>query len=524
MNKKEVIYIDVEDDITAILEKVNEAKASIVALVPPKRSQVLQSAVNLKLLKKSAAKSKKRIVLISSDPALIPLAGLVSVHIAKNLQSRPEIPPAPANEPDATIIEEEPGLDKSKAMDEIPEEPKIDNKKAKKKDDKNVKVPNFNKFRKRLIFGGMGLAIILIAWLFAFVILPKADIRIVAKTSDLDHNFAFSMDTSIEESDMEKKVLVGKAETVKKTLSEDFKATGEKNVGEKSKGTITVTNNCYNPGKIAQGTSFTSNSGLVFVSTEQVPVPDAVPNAGSCDAPSTVDVPVVARKGGDQYNLAPTGYSVAGISGDDLSGFGSQMSGGTNKVVKVVTEEDVNSASNALLERDNNEIIDELQESFGEDVFIIQDTLRISHSDPTSEPKVGEEAEEGKVSAEFTFKLIGVDKSELDEILRKSEQEQISASEQTILDSGINDAQTAIIDGAGSVKNIELTTTAQVGPEFDEEALAKEVEKKRFGEARTALEAKTGVESVEITLSPSWVFSLPKASKINITVEVAPQP
>ena len=46
--KKDVIYIDIEDDITTIIEKVKEAATSIVALVPPKRVGVLQSIVNLK--------------------------------------------------------------------------------------------------------------------------------------------------------------------------------------------------------------------------------------------------------------------------------------------------------------------------------------------------------------------------------------------------------------------------------------------------------------------------------------------
>ena len=51
---KDVIYIDVEDDITAIIGKVKTAKEKIVALVPPKRVGVLQSAVNLRLLGRAA--------------------------------------------------------------------------------------------------------------------------------------------------------------------------------------------------------------------------------------------------------------------------------------------------------------------------------------------------------------------------------------------------------------------------------------------------------------------------------------
>ena len=65
--KKDVVYIDIEDEITGIISKMKESKAKIVALVPPKRSTVLNSVVNLKLLKRAADDSKKRVVLITNE-------------------------------------------------------------------------------------------------------------------------------------------------------------------------------------------------------------------------------------------------------------------------------------------------------------------------------------------------------------------------------------------------------------------------------------------------------------------------
>jgi len=52
--QKDVIYIDVEDDITAIIGKVKASEHKIVALVPPKRIGAIQSAVNLKLVLRAA--------------------------------------------------------------------------------------------------------------------------------------------------------------------------------------------------------------------------------------------------------------------------------------------------------------------------------------------------------------------------------------------------------------------------------------------------------------------------------------
>src|SRR5690606_18691684 len=92
---KDTIYIDVEDDITAIIGKVKASGSKIVALVPPKRIGVLQSAVNLRLLARAAKQSDKRLVLISGNSALTALAASAGIPAARTLQSKPELAPPP---------------------------------------------------------------------------------------------------------------------------------------------------------------------------------------------------------------------------------------------------------------------------------------------------------------------------------------------------------------------------------------------------------------------------------------------
>ena len=98
--QKDVIYIDVEDDITAIIGKVKAAQHKIVALVPPKRIGAIQSAVNLKLVHRAAETADKRLVIISNNAALIALAGSAGIPVSKNLQSKPELAEIPALELD----------------------------------------------------------------------------------------------------------------------------------------------------------------------------------------------------------------------------------------------------------------------------------------------------------------------------------------------------------------------------------------------------------------------------------------
>ncbi|OYW41693.1 hypothetical protein B7Z28_02285 [Candidatus Saccharibacteria bacterium 32-45-3] len=85
------LYIDVEDDITSVIDKVTHATETVVAIVPPKRTGMLQSIVNLKLLQRAAKQAGKQIVLVTNDVALVGLASELALPIAKNLQSKPEV-------------------------------------------------------------------------------------------------------------------------------------------------------------------------------------------------------------------------------------------------------------------------------------------------------------------------------------------------------------------------------------------------------------------------------------------------
>ena len=114
--QKDIVYIDVDDEITSVIDKLQSSKHKIVALVLPKRAAMLKSVVNMKLLKRSSDESDKNIVLITSEAGLLPIAGSVGVHTAKTLQSKPTIPPAPILEPHIKDEEVEPMADRISAL------------------------------------------------------------------------------------------------------------------------------------------------------------------------------------------------------------------------------------------------------------------------------------------------------------------------------------------------------------------------------------------------------------------------
>lgn len=64
----QVFYIDAEEEITSAIDRLKKSTANRNYFVVPQRSLVLQSLVNLKLLKREAEKGKKQIVIVTQSP------------------------------------------------------------------------------------------------------------------------------------------------------------------------------------------------------------------------------------------------------------------------------------------------------------------------------------------------------------------------------------------------------------------------------------------------------------------------
>lgn len=73
------LYLDLDDEITAVIDRLSSVEGDEVTLVVPKGAVVLQSAVNLKLLKKAAARHQKKLVLVTRDETGLNLAARAGI-------------------------------------------------------------------------------------------------------------------------------------------------------------------------------------------------------------------------------------------------------------------------------------------------------------------------------------------------------------------------------------------------------------------------------------------------------------
>lgn len=552
---KDVIYIDVEDDVTAIIGKIKASKEKIVALVPPKRVGVLQSAVNLRLLARMAKNADKRMVLITNNQALIALSAAASIPVAKNLQSKPEIAEIPALEVDdgEDVIDgaklpvgdhaktAKAAKDSESDVDEAIDSVDIEDEKTGETENlvavkdstkatskptgikrSGVKVPDFSRFRKRLFLGGAALVVLIAFLVWANIFAPSAKVIITAKTSPAPVSMTVTLGGPAT-TNVEKGIIQTVTKTLVKDVSINFTATGTKDVGNKATGTITITNcDSSTSFSIPANTTFTSASGKDFINPAAVTVPGFTGSASICRTSGTgagvASVDVQADAAGTSYNIAATSYDIDGVGGDVYAN-GTAMTGGTSKVATVATAEDIQKAKQALVDKSTDEYKLALTKQFVNGEIVIGDSFTIERAEAVVTPGEGKEVTgESTVTSKTTFTLTAVAKSELEVFLKDSISKQIKDQpNQRIYDDGIDKATLSGYSKTDQSSTVNIGATGQVGPNIDKDQVKEQVKNKKYGEVQSLLEAIEGVSDVDVKFSYFWVTTVPgDTSKIDV--------
>lgn len=539
---KDVIYIDVEDDITAIIGKIKASKEKIVALVPPKRVGVLQSAVNLRLLDRMASNSHKKLVIISSNPALLGLTAAAGIPVAKNLQSKPEIAEIAAlsiDDADDIIdgaklpigeLEKTADLVKVKdasvddAIDTIDiDEMEVDTSAAgavavKSTDAKrkmSTKIPDFNSFRKRLFLGIAGFVLLVAFLVWANVFAPGAVIVITAKTNQAPVSKIVTL-SGATPTNVEKGTIQSIPQALKKDMSVKFNATGSQDIGNKATSTVRLSKLSQEDTAVPAGTKLSSSEGFIFLTQSAVTIPASVPCFPTYCA-QNVDVDVAAQFGGTQYN-GITG-SLSGAPASASAVLKTATSGGTSKMATVVSAEDIQKATEALNSLSTDDMKKAVTALFKNGEIIIADSFTIERSTPVSTPALGAEATaQATLTSNVTFTITGIAKSDVEMYLKDSLNKQIGGEKnQRIYSTGIDKVVLAGFNKAGDVTTVNISAKGQVGPKIDTDAVKQQAKGKKAGEVQAQLTTIPGVDSVKVNFSYFWVTTIPNdVTKVDV--------
>jgi hypothetical protein len=548
---RSLIYIDPDDDVTSIVGKIKGAEDAVVALVPPKRSNVLHSVVNLKLLDKAAKDNQKVMAVVTTDQALTNLASGLAIPVAKNINAQAQVADMADIEEISDIIDGEDSystLSRNSADDKnisaavaaIENDDKIHNDKdgdgvpddeeeveEEKKPRKVVKSSEKDKKRRKLIISGVVAVLLIVLIVWGVVFAPSATITIKAKTSGLDVSRDLSLIINSDK-DVDNGVLASVVKTSKHTNSTNFEATGTREVGEKAKGKVAICNKqdyansktgARNTVTVAAGTTMYAD-GVQFTTDADVSIDGSQTESDR----NCVTMRATAVNIGESGNIANgTLLTISGFSRDKVAASADgSFTGGSKRTVKVVQQSDVDAALAKLNEKDDSSRVkDELKADMSSSTAVIDDSFTATAGNPNVSPAVGQEVgdKQPTISVETVYTLVGVDADDLKSLIEASVKAKL-ADGQKVYSDGSKRIKFSRFSSARNGYTVRVSTTAQVGPQIDEDSIKADAAGKKSEEIKAQIKKTDGVSDVDVVINPFWVQTAPASNKIKVNFAV----
>ena len=575
---KDIIYIDPSDDITDILNKIKQSEKAAVSLVPPKKSGVMHSSVNLRLIAKIARSGQKDIAIITSDEALIRLAAMAKIPVTKNLTGKATVPDleedielpklskvieedVEQSEEDDTETISAPAEAAEKEEVAIPRalRPKKSKSDAAKSNPQNSESNStFDKYRKFIIVGVASALAIIVFLVWALLFAPSA--TVIARVRTTPHNFSEQIQFTTTKAAAKPAKGIFYAKEQAKTVSDEieFAATGEKDKGKKASGSlkllrrgpsasITKDNNRVNisPLTVPAGTKFVYN-GLGYIATASATFKGASLgvaeiiqydcNKSACPGYSDeVSINVAAENPGEKYN-SPSAQNWSSPS-NAYSVTGANIGGGSSEIVKIVTQKDIQDAQGKIELDKRDDIKKQLFKELKADIFPIESSFDEAERKVSSTPTLGQEVGDAnpKLKVEVKYHVLGVSRKELSTFIEKKTLKTVGKGKK-VFATGLSQKTTKTKNGKNNTKEdaylddfkkdkdnytAKLKTITQTGPKIEDKDILERVVGKKTGEAKAAVESIDGVVSAEIQTSFFWVNSVPKESqRVKVHIEI----
>ena len=374
---------------------------------------------------------------------------------------------------------------------------------------KNPAVPFFSgKFL--ALFGG---ATILVALLALYFILSKAEVTIIPKTEAVDQSLSVTADKGISKIDFVQNKIPAQLIKLDKRRSQEFLATGQRQVNDKAKGRIVVYNEySSSPQTLVEKTRFVAESGQTFRLVKTTTVPGAKISEGKIVA-SSIDVDVVADQPGSEYNIGPGRFTIPGFQGTPkYNAFYGQskaaMSGGASGLLKVVTQEDYNKAKNELWQSLQPALDGEFKNQLPSGLKIIDGAQKEEITGVDSTVTVGSPADKFTMTIKGTATVVLFNEKDILEIIRKKLADKLNNNDLSLVTDKI-DYQSAFIDYVRGQLSIKAIVSGKLVWNINVDGLKREISGQSETAIRDIFAKHPEVSEVKIAFWPFWVKSVP---------------
>lgn len=577
--KKLFVHVDIDEEITAIFERMAKSKISDFFLVIPNRALVSQTEVNFKILKKKVEDMGKNLAIVTRDPSAMKLASQAGIPVYESVANEvgttgiindseeddgPAIAPivASSNEFEESgprriarkkmSIAEILNMKREIVNRKSPEKNRLPAKIKSLPDNENREETNFTDLRpsKRTIMTLIGTGLLLFL-IIGYIALPGATIAITPKAAVLSSSinivFADAKKNAslLKSKDKNAVSTYPLAKTV--TFQGNYASTGKNFKGANATGRIKIFNAENRDWPLVTRTRFQTTDGLVFRITKDITVPKANGNvAGTVEADVEADpLDIYEKVVGERGNIGPSKFFLPALresSRESLYALNEQsFSGGSTASTPFVLAEDLVAAKQFVIEELKKKVLVEMMTEV--DSYNAVNQVKFSlltgegalaYGDArvtVPQELVGKEVQEIPVSGEIPVRGVMYDHAEFLDLLKQnlaksqSPDKKIVKIEDSSLQYKIfeSDQAGAILKATATIKAIEeyaIDPQSEAGINLLRKIKERVVDLP-LEEAKNRVQNLPEVHTAEIETWPLWAPRMPKVPE-NIEVKILP--
>ena len=566
MSPKKVVYVEIDDEITSIYDRVKLLKQKEVYLIVPKKAILFQSIVNLKILKSKLESDGKSLIIVTTDRMGRHLAEKVGLTVYRRMEieeirafqeETPKTRIEPIQARRNEILKDQPqrSTEKKITIGELIKDFRERSKVNKKNSGGAADFFHFSRPNRKFLALILVVSIALFM-LIGYIALPGATIYIRPKFDNISHTINVVLADKRKNQSLlgqNKPHIIASEEVVTTTKqTKVFNTTSKRFDGVNATGKITIMNSAKEEWTLKGGTRFQTKEGLIFRSKEPAIVPPATVNDLGEEVYGEYTVSVEADPFdrysdpvGERANIGPTRFTIPGLSNYNqkiIWGESTEpMRGGVTKYEKVVLEEDIEAAKkqiedNLILmaKEDLRSHIEEMNK-MNHTHYVLLDDRRYLKTElldlRISDDLAGSAKESFEVFASIKAQGVAYDSDQLFAVLKK-EIKTRTHPDMRLQESSVTPDTISyeVIDEDAELGQIKITATIQGIEEYVIDSsmeaglrFSQKVKEKAIGLSVEEAEGYIGnlpeVDAVRIKLWPVWLSKLPRVPD-NIKIEL----
>jgi Baseplate J-like protein len=453
---QELVFLDPDDDLGAIRSKLDSSSAEEVYLVIPRKSAVLRSPLDFRILARIANELPSETIIVTGDGNRRRLAQQEGFRTKRSLRTLKHLMLGPGQQPPPFILPDwAPGLASSIVI----------------------------------------VALLLAGAVLVLVAVPIMRVTLAPRTIDVNSKeLQITVDPAAQAADSDKGILPGEVLSQRIEVQDTLPVAGVHTVGrDRARGEVVMVSQRPAVLTLPKGTRVMVEGGPKFTLDQDIGLRPNIP----------VRAGITAVEPGSESNV-----SAGAISGfDELDATDLRVtnqrptSGGTDRQAKVVTEDEIGALREQLLMQARRDALAQLKILAGQERSVVEQSLSVTQeSEKFDEPGTETDLLAGRLAVQASATVFhNLRFNELvGQMLARRAGEGLGLRGAPELD------PPAVVDVQGQKVTLATRASGRVVRDLDRTAVEKDLRGMSLQEARAYVDHLTGLAQSQVEMEPSW--------------------